>query len=562
MSLVLPALKVRLSRDELAMRGGIVVLAAILLLIVGVPLWALLAKGFEDQNGKFVGLANYLAYFSTPALFNSALNSARVAVISTAIVVPLAFLYSYALTRTNMPAKWLFQGVSLIPIFAPSLLPGLALIYLFGNQGFFKSWLGGGSIYGINGILMAQVFYCLPHAILILVTALRTADGRLYEAADALGASKLRVFLTVTLPGAKYGLINASLVVFTLVITDFGIAKVIGGNFNVLATDVYKQVVGQQNFSMGAVVGMVLLTPAVLAFLVERLVQRRQVAQLTARAVPLVPKPKFGRDVAFTVFCTVTGLGILSILGMAIWGSLIKYWPYNLSLTWANYDFEKFDSDGWSTYGNSLRMAVGVAVVGTALAFVGAWLTERTRGFGAMRGLVQFLAVLPMAVPGLVLGLGYIFFFNAPWNPLNFLYGTMAILVINTVGHFYTVGHLTSATALKQIDPEFESVSASLKVPVWRTFARVIAPICLPAILDIVIYLFVNAMTTVSSVIFLYAPDTKLASIAVVNIEEAGTTAAAAALCIVIVATSAAVKLLHLIADRFLFDRLQVWRRR
>jgi iron(III) transport system permease protein len=167
-----------------------------------------------------------------------------------------------------------------------------------------------------------------------------------------------------------------------------------------------------------------------------------------------------------------------------------------------------------------------------------------------------------MAVPGLVLGLGYIFFFNAPNNPLNFLYATMGILVLNTVAHFYTVGHLTATTALKQIDPEFEAVSASLKVPVWRTFTRVTAPICLPAILDIAIYLFVNAMTTVSSVIFLYAPDTKLASVAAVNIEEAGTTAAAAALCVVIVLTSAAVKAAHLIADRFLFARLQVWRRR
>ena len=132
------------------------------------------------------------------------------------------------------------------------------------------------------------------------MTALATADARLYEAADALGASKLRVFFTVTLPGAKYGLISAALVVFTLVITDFGIAKVIGGNFNVLATDVYKQVIGQQNFSMGAVVGMVLLAPAALAFVVDRFVQRKQVALLTARAVPLVPRPKLGRDVFFT----------------------------------------------------------------------------------------------------------------------------------------------------------------------------------------------------------------------------------------------------------------------
>ncbi|MDP2378836.1 putative 2-aminoethylphosphonate ABC transporter permease subunit [Reyranella sp.] len=565
MSLATPAAKIglrlSLSRDDLLMRVGLVALVGVLLLIVGLPLWALLAKGFEDRDGNFIGLANYISYFSTPALFNSALNSFHVAAVCTAIVVPVAFLYAYALTRAVLPAKWLFQGISLIPIFAPSLLPGLALVYLFGNQGFFKGLIGG-SIYGFDGIVIAQVFYCLPHATMILVTALATADARLYEAADVLGASKIRVFFTVTLPGAKYGLISAALVVFTLVITDFGIAKVIGGNFNVLATDVYKQVIGQQNFSMGAVVGMVLLAPAALAFLVDHLVQRKQVALLTARAVPLIPKPKFGRDLFFTLFCTVVAVGILAILGMAAWGSLIKYWPYNLSLTLANYEFANFDSNGWSSYWNSLKMALGAAVFGTVLMFVGAWLNEKTKGFGVVRSAIQLLAFLPMAVPGIVLGLGYIFFFNAPNNPLNFLYATMGILVINTVAHFYTVGHLTATTALKQIDPEFESVSASLKVPIWKTFGRVTVPICLPAILDIAIYLFVNAMTTVSSVIFLYAPDTKLASVAAVNIEETGATAAAAALCLVIVATSASVKALHLLADRYLLGRLQAWRRR
>src|SRR5262249_5498184 len=159
-------------------------------------------------------------------------------------------------------------------------------------------------------IVIAQVFYCLPHAMLILVTALSTADARLYEAADALGASKVRIFFTVTLPGAKYGLISAALAVFTLVITDFGVANVIGGQFNVLATDVDKQAICQQNFSMGAVVGMVLLAPAAFAFVVDRIVQRKQVALLTARAVPLVPRRKLGRDLFYTLFCTVVGAGI------------------------------------------------------------------------------------------------------------------------------------------------------------------------------------------------------------------------------------------------------------
>jgi iron(III) transport system permease protein len=561
MTVAAPTIHPGVSRDDVLMRGGLVLLVVALLLMVGLPLWSLLAKGFEDRDGHFVGLDNYAAYFSTPALFHSALNSLAVAAAATVVVVPLAFTYAYALTRAVLPMRWLFQGVSLVPIFAPSLLPGLALIYLFGNQGFFKDLLGG-SIYGFDGILIAQIFYCFPHATLILATALATADARLYEAADALGASTLRIFLTVTLPGARYGLISAALVVFTLVITDFGIAKVIGGNFNVLATDVYKQVIGQQNFSMGAVVGMVLLAPAALAYLVDRLVQRHQVALLTARAVPLVPRPKPGRDAFFTVCCTGIAIGILGILGMAAWGSLVTYWPYNLSLTLGNYDFATVDANGWDSYYNSVRMAVGAAVFGTVFMFVGAWLNEKTRGFGAVRTVVQFLALLPMAVPGLVLGLGYIFFFNAPHNPLNVLYATMAILVINTVAHFYTVGHLTATTALKQIDPEFEAVSASLKVPVWRTFARVTAPICLPTILDIGVYLFVNAMTTVSSVIFLYAPDTKLASVAAINIEEAGQTAAAAALCMVIVITSAAMKALHLLADRFLLGRVQAWRLR
>jgi iron(III) transport system permease protein len=161
-----------------------------------------------------------------------------------------------------------------------------------------------------------------------------------------------------------------------------------------------------------------------------------------------------------------------------------------------------------------------------------------------------------------VLGLGYIFFFNAPGNPLNFLYATLAILVINTVSHFYTVAHLTALTALKQIDAEFEAVSASLKVAFYRTFLRVTVPICLPAIIDIAIYLFVNGMTTVSAVIFLYSTETKLASVAIVNMDEAGFTAAAAAMATLIVLTSMGVKLIHLGIDKGLLRRLQAWRRR
>ena len=210
--------------------------------------------------------------------------------------MPLAFGFAYALTRSCMPLKPLFRGITLIPLLAPSLLSAISLIYWFGNQGVLKGWLqrrwASREIYGAPGIVMAECFAVFPHALMILVTALSLADARLYEAADAMGTSAARKFFTITLPGAKYGLISAALVTFTLVITDFGIPKVIGGNFNVLATDVFKLVIGQQDFAKGAVVAILLLAPAVLTFAVDDYVSRRQTAMLTARAVPYRPKPR------------------------------------------------------------------------------------------------------------------------------------------------------------------------------------------------------------------------------------------------------------------------------
>ena len=425
-----------------------------------------------------------------------------------------------------------------------------------------RGMLFGYSIYGAIGIVMAQVFYTFPFALMILVTALRMSDARLYEAALALRASRARIFFTVTLPGAKYGVISAAFVVFTMVMTDFGVPKVIGGRFDVLATDVYKQVIGQQNFQMGAVVSVILLIPAILAFVVDRAVRRRQVALLSARAVPYEPTPTRGLDLAMLAYCTVIGMAILSIVAVSQFAALVKFFPYNLTLTWAHYDFDTKGGGGWASYSNSIRLALLTGAVGTVIVFAGAYLVEKARGFALGRALFHFLAMLPMAVPGLVLGLAYIFFFNAPANPLNVLYRTMTILVVNTVVHFYTVGHLTALTALRQMDPEFETVSASLKQPFYRTFWRVTVPVCLPSTLDIAIYMFVNAMTTVSGVVFIYGPTTELASISVLNMDDTGEIASAAAMAMMIFYTNTAARGLHLILARWLERRTQAWRRR
>ncbi len=550
------------SRDDWLMRGLLAVVAVFFLAALVLPLWTIFSRSLHNRAGDFVGFANYAIYFKTPALSISIWNSITVSAISAAITILIAFLYAYGITRTAMPFKGVFRLVALIPILTPSLLPGISLVYLFGNQGMLKEFLFGTSIYGPLGIVIGEVFYCFPHAFLIVSTALALADARLYEAATSLGAGRWRIFWTVTVPGAKYGLIGAGFVVFTLVITDFGVPKIIGGSYNVLATDIYKQVVGQANFQMGAVVSVVLLAPAVLAFAVDRLVQRRQVALLSARAVPLEPRPNPRLDLVYLAICGVIAFMVLGMLGVSAFASFVTLWPYNLTLSLKNYRFDLMDGGGWAAYYNSIEMAAWTAVIGTAIVFVGAYLVEKTRGLAWARTAVHFLAMLPMAIPGMVLGLAYIFFFNDPANPLYVLYHTMAILVISTIIHFYTVCHLTAVTALKQMDAEFEAVSASLKVPVWKTFFRVTVPIALPAILDISVYYFVNAMTTVSAVVFLYSVHTTLASVAVLNMDDAGDVAPAAAMAMMIFYTSAAVKLLHAAATRGLLTRTQAWRRR
>jgi iron(III) transport system permease protein len=524
------------------------------------PMATILSKSVEDRAGDFIGLANFAQYFRTPALSRSIWNSLWVSSLVTVLTLPLAFTFAYALTRSAMRWKTLLRNVALVPILAPSLLAAISFIFWFGNQGLLKPLMGEAQIYGAPGIVASMVFATFPHALMILVTALSLTDARLYEAADSLGTSAARKFFTITVPGAKYGLISAAMVIFTYAISDFGIPKVIGGNFNMLATDIFKLVIGQQDFAKGAVVAIILLFPVAVTYGVDAYVQKRQSALLSARSVPYVPRPSRVFDGTMAAFCWILAVLMLAVLGMAIFASFVKLWPYNFSFSLDHYRLGLVDAGIFGAYLNSLHLASWCATLGAAFIFATAYLLEKTRGLDAWRPFVRLMAVLPMGVPGMVLGLGYIFFFVPEANPLHFIYGTMTILVLITVVHYYSSSHLTAVTALKQIDNEFEAVSASLRVPFWRTFFRVTVPVCLPAVLDISRYLFVNAMTTVSAVVFLYSPNTVLASVAIVNLDEAGDIGPAAAMASLIVVTSAMVCGLYYFAQAWLDKRTQAWR--
>lgn len=552
----------------------IVLLLLWLAVVVILPVFQLLSKSVINEQGKFVGLANYIYYFNTPALSSSLRNSIFVSFVTTAISMSLGFFFAYGLTRTCIRGKGVLKSLAMMPLFAPTLLNGISLVYLFGNKGLITRGFFGAvpgvaiELYGPIGIIISEVMFTFPQAMLILTVSLAVTDARLYEASESLGASKLRTFVTVTLYNIRYGLISAFFVCFVLAFTDFGAPKVVGGNYNILATDIYKQVVGQQNFIMGAVVSVVLLIPTAAAFVIDRLAQRKQSAIISAKSVVLTPKPSGARDSFYMVFTLAVVLLIVAFYSTALYASLVKVWPYKLELGFWHYDFDRVGGGGYAAFFNSIKMSTITAIIGTALIFSSAYLIEKSRGMAALRQVSYFMSVLPLALPGLVIGIAYIFFFNAPgWsilglyvpNPLTWVYGTMVILVLSNIVHFYTVSFLTATTALKQLDKEFEIVSESMGVPFYVTFIRVSVPVCLPAILEIAMYLFVNSMATVSAVIFLYSADIPLASVAIANMDDAGDIAPACAMAVLVVATNILVRFGFGLVTRGVKKKYMAW---
>ncbi|WP_339515430.1 putative 2-aminoethylphosphonate ABC transporter permease subunit [Pseudomonas sp. RL_15y_Pfl2_60] len=540
--------------DRLFVEGGKGVLLVLLIVAVLLPLLAMLWRGFSGEGG---GLSAAYELFSSDNFRWLVLNSLKVSTTVALIVVPLAYLFAYALQRTLIAGKGLWRAISLLPLLAPSMLPGIALIYLFGNQGILRG-LFADNIYGFWGIVLGEVIYTFPHALMILISALSLADARLFDAASSMGASPWRAFRSITWPGSRQGVFAAFCLVFTLTITDFGVPVVVGGDYQVLALEAYKAVVGQQQFGRGALIGMVLLIPALLSFGVDMWLRRRSRDSMSGRAQVYHPQPSRLRDGIFLGIVILLCAALLLVFGMAIFSSLVKFWPYNLSLVLDHYSFSDLPG-GWSAYSNSLILATCSAVFGSLLIFTGAYLMEKTRQ-NALTQILRMLSFIPMAVPGLVLGLGYVFFFNLPSNPLSGLYGTLTLLVVCTIAHFLTTAQMTASTALRQLDGEFEAAALSLKMPLAKHYLRVTLPICLPALLDIIRYLFVSAMTTVSAAIFLYSPDSMLAAVAVLNMDDAGNVGGAAAMSTLILLTSAGVSVLLAGASRGLLLRSQAWR--
>ncbi len=530
---------------------------AAIILAAGVlfPLTELALAAVKDNSGNFVGIANFVAFFKTQSLAFTLWYSIATATTTALITVVAGFVYAFALKRSKIPGRKIFRLIALLPLFAPSLMHGISLMYLLGNKGLITALLVSINpswripLYGFNGIVIAQSVYVFPQMVLMFLVALDNCDGRLYEAATMLGANSVRRFFTITVPAVKGTLLSGILIAFTLAFTDFGAAKIVGGQYTVLSVEIYKRVIGQMDFAMGSVVSLLLMLPAVAAFMITLLHDRG--GNITSNAKPLTVKTKTSRDIPLFIAVLLMASGILLIMGTVVFASLVTYWPYNLAPTLAHFNFGQKSVTGFAPFLNSIIMSALTALIGVVIVFVAAYTSERMKAMTVLRRSISFLATMPVALPGLVIGLSYILFFNRPMltipligmtfsNPFMSLYGTIWLLVLANIIHFIPVCFTTARTTLKNCDREFEVLSAALGVHPMHLIRRVILPITLPAMIEVALYLFVNAMITVSALIFIIPAAFKVASVAVIDMDDAGDTAEAAAMSVMIVAVNLA----------------------
>ncbi|MFV0284261.1 MAG: ABC transporter permease subunit [Castellaniella sp.] len=502
-----------------------------LILFFGYPLLTIFWQSFVQLDGT-LGLDNYTAIPSTPGLVTAGVNSLSISLSTTLVCILLGFPIAYALERSRVWFKPWIQLSLLLPLLAPSLVQGLGLLFLLGRNGLLYQWTGiEQNIYGYWGLLLSDVFYALPQAIMIIQAALRNADARYYDAATVMGATPAQQFFHITLPNCKFGLLSAAFVVFTITITDFGNAAVIAGDYRVLATEIFSQVSGQQNFGMGSVVGIILLLPALLSVYIERVASQKQFGGSSESRIPLQPAAAHWRDVFLGLITHATALAIWAIIVVVVFASFVKLWPYNMSLTLANFHINI--SSGYQPIWTTLYVSVAAALIGIVLLFLLAYGVRNLQG--RLAKAIYLMAVLPVGVPGLVLGLSYIFTFNDPGYPLHWMYGTALLIALCNFYHYHTQGFLTMATGMRMVPRALEEAAACLGGKARHVMGDAILPVIAPTVLAVFFFLFMRSMVTLSAVIFLVTPQLNVAAVSVMHLNEAGFVSQAAAFSTIII---------------------------
>ncbi len=515
----------RFDADRLMLGLCLLLPLAVLLLFFAYPLVVVAIKSVTQVDGS-IGTSNYARILGSPSFWRATRNSVEMSLATMALSLLLGLTVAYALHRCSVRGRGVIQALVALPLLAPSLVQGLGLIFLLGRNGLISKMLGVEvNIYGFWGLLIANTLYALPQAVLIIGASLRNTDARIHEAATVMGSSGWRQFIDITLPSIKFSLLSAAFVVFTVTLTDFGNAATIGGNYTVLATEIYNQVAGQMNFNLGAVVGILLLLPTVLAFYLERVASNRQAAAVSSAATPLATQWTPRRDIPMGIASWLIALLPALTIFIVVIVSFTQLWPYRFNFSLRHYSVSV--AGGYDPLWTTVQISLFAGLLGVALQFMLGIALQRVSRRVAK--LSYFVCLLPAAVPGMVLGLSYIFAFNLPGTPLYYLYGSAALLAMCNVMHYWTQAFVATTAGLRQFPAALDETAACMGAGLLRRVLDVIGPFALPTLVAVFFYLFMRSMVTLSGIVFLISSELSVASVSIMRLDEAGSTSQAAA---------------------------------
>ncbi|WP_197470696.1 ABC transporter permease [Anaerosporomusa subterranea] len=513
---------------------------------VAVVLWPLLLVlkvSLTNDQGVF-SLSGLTTIFQNAFYLETLWNSLKLGAVTAIASTLIGYIFAYAITRTTMPLKGFFRMIATLPIISPPFVLSLSVIFLFGRQGLIVNNLLGlqdFDVYGLPSLALVQILSSFPIAYLTLAGILETIDPAVEDAAYNLGAKRGYIFRTVTLPLSLPGIASAILLVFVNSLQDFGNPMVLGGNFSTLAVQAYLEITGSYNLQVGSILAVTLLVPSLIAFFLQRYWLGKK-CYVTVSGKPSYER-KLISDVLIvrTLFalCLFFTASVLLFYGTVLYGSFVKIWGVNHTLTLDNY---RFVLDlGFDPLKNSLYLSLIATPVGGILGMIIAFLVVRKRFLG--RRAMESISLFTFAVPGTIVGIGYILAFNEPPLALN---GTAALIIIAFLFRNMPVAIESGTSALLQIDPCIEEASTSLGAGSFTTFRRITLPLIKSAFFSGLVYEFVRAMTAVSAVIFLISAQWNLVTIAILShVQLSRYSSAAAYVMILIVFIIAAIKALE-----------------
>jgi iron(III) transport system permease protein len=507
-----------------------------LLLFVAFPVFQVIKSSFT-MEGRF-DISNYIAIFSKQYYIQPFFNSMILGVCTATTGTLIGFTFAYGITRTPLPFKRFFRMTATFPIISPPFVVSLAAILLLGRSGTITPFLthifGEYSIYGLGGLILVETIAYSPTAFLVLYGILQAIDPALEEASMDLGASRGRVFSTITLPLATPGIASAWLLVFIQSMADFGNPIVLSGNFRVLSVQAFLQITGMYDLPRGATLAMLLLVPTMTAFFIQKYwVSRKSYVTVTGKpTAATIKKLEWYIKLPVYFFCLFFTALVFIFYGMVIYGSFQKLWGVDATLTFKNY-IDMF-AVGKDYILDTLTLATIATPITGVLGMFIAFLIIRKKFPG--RGLMEFVSMLTFAVPGTVVGIGYILAFNTPSKLLPIvLSGTPWIIIFLLIFRNMPVGIRSGIAALQQIDPSIEEASTNLGADSTITFRTITLPMIAPAFFSGLAYSFVKAMTAISAVIFVVSGKWNLITIAILGFVDNSQYAQAAAMSMLLI---------------------------